>query len=168
MISVMRLVQGTALWQELICYAQSCSWEAGKHLAHIMRDSQFRDWESVFAALDGGRIAGFCTLLNTDFYPDNRYSPWISTIFVGEEYRGRRISRRMIEAAIDYARSQGFARVYIPSNITGLYEKYSFEKTSLRITRAMWTAYLRATYKKTAAANRLRRFQLLYIIQRRE
>lgn len=128
MISVMRLVQGTALWQELICYAQSCSWEAGKHLAHIMRDNQLRDWESVFAALDGGSIAGFCTLLNTDFYPENRYSPWISTIFVGEEYRGRHISRRMIEAAMDYARSQGFARVYIPSDITGLYEKYGFEK----------------------------------------
>ena len=128
MISVMRLAQGTALWRELICYAQSCSWEAGKHLAHIMRDNQLRDWESVFAALDGVSIAGFCTLLNTDFYPDNRYSPWISTIFVGEEYRGRRISRRMIEAAMDYARSHGFPRVYIPSDITGLYETYGFEK----------------------------------------
>ncbi|MCI8351426.1 MAG: GNAT family N-acetyltransferase [Oscillospiraceae bacterium] len=75
-----------------------------------------------------GANCGFCTLLKTDYYPENRYFPWISTIFVEEPFRGRRISHRMIEAAAAYAKSVGFARVYIPSDMTGFYEKCGFQK----------------------------------------
>ena len=32
----------------------------------------------------------------------------------------------MIETVIDYARTLGFQRVYIPSDMVGLYEKYGF------------------------------------------
>ncbi|WP_418884742.1 GNAT family N-acetyltransferase [Eisenbergiella porci] len=43
-------------------------------------------------------------------------------------FRGNRISRQLIECAADYAKEAGFTRVYIPSGITGLYEKYGFQK----------------------------------------
>lgn len=66
--------------------------------------------------------------MKTDYYPDNRYYPWISTVFVDEDHRGRRISQHMIEAVIEYARGCQFSQVYIPSDMTGFYEKYGFEK----------------------------------------
>ncbi|MBP3656029.1 MAG: GNAT family N-acetyltransferase [Clostridia bacterium] len=127
-VSVIRVTNESPLWAELIAYADQCSWAAGGHLAYLMREHQFTGWESVFAALDHDRIAGYCTLMNTDYYPENRYSPWISSIFVGESYRGRRISGQMIRAAEDYARSIGFTRAYIPSDMTGFYERYGYEK----------------------------------------
>ncbi len=34
----------------------------------------------------------------------------------------------MIEAAVKYAEKCKFSRVYIPSDMVGLYEKYGFEK----------------------------------------
>ncbi len=71
---------------------------------------------------------GFCTFMKTDYYPDNRYYPWISTVFVDEDHRGRRISQHMIEAVIEYAGGCQFSQVYIPSDMTGFYEKYGFEK----------------------------------------
>ena len=126
--SIIRMTDDHPLWADLIAYADHCSWEAGGHLAFLMRENRFSDWESVFAALDHGQIVGYCTLMKTDYYPDNRYSPWISSIFVGESHRGRRISRQMIRAAEDYARSRGFTRAYIPSDMTGFYEKYGYEK----------------------------------------
>ncbi|MBP3702391.1 MAG: GNAT family N-acetyltransferase [Lachnospiraceae bacterium] len=33
---------------------------------------------------------------------------WVSSIFVAEEYRGHRISERLIETANQYAKSLGF------------------------------------------------------------
>ena len=116
------------LWEKVIAYADSCSWVAGKHLAGMMREDIFKDWESVFAAVQKDEVVGFCTLLETDYYPENRYSPWISSIFVDENYRGNRVSQQMIEKVIDYAREQGFSTVYIPSDMIGFYEKYGFNK----------------------------------------
>lgn len=127
MIEVRKVMQTDALWSRLADYAQSCSWIAGPHLAEMLRENRFSDWEAVFAAMDGERIVGFCTFLKTDYYPENRYWPWISSIFVDEQYRGRRISGLMIEKAIEYAKEQGFDKVYIPSDMTGFYEKYGFE-----------------------------------------
>lgn len=127
-VCVARVERGQPLWEQLMEYAENCTWVAGKHLAMLMRENRFSEWESVFAAIENGQIIGYCTFLKTDYYPENRYSPWISSIFVDEAYRGRRISGQMIEAVIEYARSMGFARVYIPSDLKGFYEKYGFAK----------------------------------------
>lgn len=56
------------------------------------------------------------------------HSPWISSIFVDESARRRRLSGQMVEAVIDHARTMGFRRVYIPSDMLGFYEAYGFEK----------------------------------------
>lgn len=128
MIQVRRLEPGSALWTALTDFAQHCSWAAGPHLADMLRRNAFTDWESVFAAVEDGEIIGFCTFLKTDYYPENRYWPWISSIFIAEPYRGRHISKLMIERVMDYAKEQGFTRVYIPSDMLGFYEKYGFTR----------------------------------------
>ena len=127
-MNVSRIKKSDERWDKLVNYSKSCPWAAGKHLANMMEKNFFTEWESVFAAVSEDKIVGFCTFLKTDYYPENRYSPWISSIFVDEAYRGRRISEKMIETVISYAKEQGFSRVYIPSDMVGFYEKYGFEK----------------------------------------
>ena len=127
-MKISRIEKSSGRWNELINYAQSCSWVAGRHLASMMEQNAFTEWESVFAVVSKDKIIGFCTFLKTDYYPENRYSPWISSIFVDESYRGNRISEKMIEAVIEYAKEQGFSKVYIPSDMIGFYEKYGFVK----------------------------------------
>jgi len=127
-INVVKVEPDHALWNQLTDYAENCSWIAGKHLAMLLREKRFTEWEGVFAAVADGEITGYCTFLKTDYYPENRYSPWISSIFVDERHRGQRISQQMIEAVIEYARTVGFSRVYIPSDLVGMYEKYGFSK----------------------------------------
>lgn len=113
-------------WNQLIAYASNCLWIAGKHLANMLEKNVFTEWESVFVAVDKGQIIGFCTFMKTDYYPENRYFPWISCIFVDEEYRGNRISGKMISKVIEFAKECGFEKVYIPSDMLGFYEKYGF------------------------------------------
>ena len=127
-IRIEKIDDRNVYFAKLIAYAGNCSWVAGDHLAAMLKEGAFTDWECAFAAIIEERIVGFCTFMKTDYYPDNRYFPWISTVFVDERFRGKRISQRMIEAAITYARSCRFSHVYIPSDISGFYEKYGFEK----------------------------------------
>ncbi|MGI5899844.1 MAG: GNAT family N-acetyltransferase [Christensenellales bacterium] len=126
MIRIIHIVPEDALWQKTIVFAEGCSWSAGKHLGQLMRACSFSGWEAVFIAAENDDILGFCTFLKEDHYPENRYSPWISSIFVDEAARGKRISHQLIEAAVLHAKESGFSKVYIPSDMKGFYEKCGF------------------------------------------
>ncbi|HKM34501.1 MAG TPA: GNAT family N-acetyltransferase [Lachnospiraceae bacterium] len=127
-MEVIKVEKDNPKWNELITFSQNCSWIAGKHLAGMLERNAFEDWEGVFAAVKGTQIVGYCTFLKTDYYPENRYSPWISSIFVDENHRGTRISEKMINKVIEYAKKQGFSKVYIPSDMLDFYEKYGFTR----------------------------------------
>lgn len=94
----------------------------------LLEEKRLTDWETAFVLMDEEDIWGFCTLMKTDYYPENRYSPWISTVFVDEQKRGERLSGMLVEAAAAYAKEIGFETAYIPSDMLGFYEKYGFEK----------------------------------------
>ena len=127
-MEIVKIDYGTELYEKLIDYAENCSWIVGKHLSQILRENNFLEWEAVFATVSEDEIIGFCTFLETDYYPENKYSPWISSIFVDENFRGNRISFSMIEKAIEHAKIWNFKKVYIPSDMVGFYEKYGFRK----------------------------------------
>ena len=126
-MKIIRLQYEDKYWNKTIDFANYCSWCAGKHLADLMRNNCFNDWETVFIAIKDDDILGFCTFLKEDYYPEKRYSPWISSIFVNENARGKRISHQMIETVIQYAKENHFSKVYIPSDMIGFYEKCEFK-----------------------------------------
>ena len=114
------------LWCKVRNYADGCSWRAGKTLASAMDHNEFSDWERVIVVVDNEKICGYCTVSKTDCIPDADYTPYIGFIFVGEEYRGNRLSQQLIEHAVDYIKNVGYHRVYIVSDHENLYEKYGF------------------------------------------
>jgi GNAT superfamily N-acetyltransferase len=126
-ITIEKVERNTALAQKLIRFVTDFSWEeVREHTLHMLESWAFTDWEAVFAAVDGERVVGMVTLLKTDYYPLPEVYPWISTLFVTEAYRGRRISQKLVAHAGAYAKELGFAQTYIPSTHTGLYEKYGY------------------------------------------
>lgn len=126
-ITIQKVENNTALAQALIRFVEDFSWEEVKaHTLHTLRNWEFSGWEAVFAATDGGTVIGMVTLLQTDYYPLPEIYPWISTLFVTESHRGRRIGQMLIDHASEYAKALGFAQTYIPSVHTGLYEKYGY------------------------------------------
>lgn len=125
-MKIEQIKRNTSLWDKTIEFAENCSWIAGKHIAGMLRENCFTDWEAFFIAIDNDKIVGYCSFLKEDYYPENRYSPWISSIFVDENARGKRVSHRMIETVIAYAKDEKFLKVYIPSDMKGFYEKCGF------------------------------------------
>ena len=127
MIVIQKVEKGTELAEKLLDFVENCSWlEVKDHAAKTLREWKFEDWETPFAALDNDHIVGMATIMKSDYYPLPEIFPWISTVFVSEEYRGRRISGKLIDFANRYAKEAGFDRTYIPSEHTGLYEKYGY------------------------------------------
>ncbi len=114
-------------WESVAAFAEKCSWGAGKNLAELMRKGFFKDWERVFAAFENDEPVGFCTLTEKDeLASEYPYTPLIGFVFVDELRRGKRISEKMIGAALEYAKTIGYDKVYIMSGEKGLYEKYGF------------------------------------------
>ncbi len=117
------------LWHKTISFAETCSWRAGAALAQKMRENDFADNERVFIAIENDEIAGFCTFANKDELPPQYdFTPFIGFLFVDEKYRGHRLSNKLIDAACNLAKKQGFTTIYVMSGEQGLYEKYGFEK----------------------------------------
>lgn len=125
-MEIVRLEYDSLLWKKAIEFAENCSWSAGKHIAGMLKENRFTDWEAFFAAIENNIIIGYCSFLKEDYYPENRYYPWISSIFVAESARGKRVSHKMIDTVITYAKEHKFSKVYIPSDMTDFYEKCGF------------------------------------------
>ena len=125
--SIEKVEPGTPQAEELLAFVENCSWtEARDHIAGMIRNRVFRDWETMFAARAEGKIIGMASVMKEDYYPAPELFPWVSCVFVSEEYRGLRISEKLIRHANLYLREAGFDRSYIPSGTAGLYERYGY------------------------------------------
>ena len=129
MTEIYLMTAGHTYWKETISLAQKCSWKAGSFLAKKMQENVFNKWERVCAACVNGKVAGFSTFTEKDELSEQYdFTPFIGFIFVDEQFRGRRLSERMIQSIISYAKEIGYEKVYIMSGEIGLYEKYGFVK----------------------------------------
>ena len=95
-------------------------------MVKMISDWEFTDWETMFVAKADGKIIGITSVMKEDYYPLPELYPWVSCVFVDEEYRGQRVSGRLIDYANDYLRNLGFRKSYIPSEYVGLYERYGY------------------------------------------
>ena len=126
-VQIVRVTKDTPFAEEFLQFVENCSWtEVRDHIAGLIRNWEFTDWETMFAAVADGRIVGMTSLLKTDYYPLPEIFPWVSCVFVEKECRGRRISEKMIAAANEYAKSLGFEKTYVPTEFMGFYEKYGY------------------------------------------
>lgn len=117
------------LWKRVAAYASACSWQpTGEYLSTRMKRNEFQEWESVFVSFEDHEISGFCALTETCSISPIQYKPFIGFVFVGERYRGMRTSEALCSFAAQYAKTLGFDKVYIYSDIVNLYEKYGFVK----------------------------------------
>lgn len=126
-LKIKKVNKGTNLSDKLICFVEKFSWEDVKyHMLGELQTWTFTDWETPFAAIANDQIVGIAYIRKEDYYPLPEIYPWVSGIFVAEDYRGHRISEKLIFFANEYAKKNGFDKTYIPSIHVGLYEKYGY------------------------------------------
>lgn len=127
LLEIQKVDKDTEMADKLLDFVENFSWsEVKDHTLQTIKNWDFEEWETPFAATICGRIVGMVTIMKSDYYPLPEIYPWISTLFVTEEYRGKKISGELIDFANKYAKKLGFDRTYIPSGFVGLYEKYGY------------------------------------------
>ena len=127
LLNIQKVDQNTEMAEQLIDFVANFSWDDVKaHTLRVLQNWEFEEWETPFVATVSGHIVGMVTVMKSDYYPLPEIFPWVSTLFVSEEYRGQRISERLIDFANQYARTIGFDKTYIPSEHIGLFEKYGY------------------------------------------
>ena len=127
-IKICKVDSNSLLNQKLLKFVENSSWtEIKYHTAKMIRENNFDKWESMFVAMDEDKIIGHASFMKTDYYSLPDVFPWISTVFVTEEYRGMKISGLMINFINQYAKELGFKKTYIPSEYFGIYEKYGYK-----------------------------------------
>lgn len=126
-LTIEKVDKGTKLEDELLSFIEQCSWdEVKEHLAGVLRNHELTDWETFFVAKADGRVVAMASVMKEDYYPLPGVTPWVSSIFVDEGYRGQRISGRLIDHANDYLRNLGFDKSFIPTDSVGLYEHFGY------------------------------------------
>jgi GNAT superfamily N-acetyltransferase len=72
--------------------------------------------EQTFVLLDGGVPAATASLVHHDLDPRPDLTPWLASVFVHPEFRGRGHAPLMVRAVEASARAAGIATLYLDTN----------------------------------------------------
>lgn len=90
----------------------------------LMSDSTLPQW-IVLKHQD--QIIGCAGLIPNDFISRMDLWPWLCALHIDEAYRGRGLSRLLIEAMKQKATDLGFEHLYLCTDHVGYYERFGFE-----------------------------------------
>ena len=74
--------------------------------------------------LDDDILIGFISIFPTDGDERKDLSPWYATMYVKEEFRGKGYSKILNNAILEEAKSRGFKKLYLKTDLINYYEKF--------------------------------------------
>ena len=82
----------------------------------------------TFVAIDEGVPVGMYQLsMSDDLFGRPDIYPWLINVYVGEEFRGRQICRKLMETVSQKAKEAGLSEIYLYTHHVGLYEKFGWK-----------------------------------------
>jgi len=142
---ILKISKDDNIWNVVADFAEKCSWNACARMANIMREDGFSDWERIFVAVENDEIMGFCALVKSKGFQGFETNPLIKWLFVCEQFRGKRLSEKLLGTAEKYASEIGFNEVFLTTWHIGLYEKFGYRKIHEVLVREN---YSEAIFKK--------------------
>ena len=110
-----------------------------KHIAEFFFEQLERSMlpeeevQDTFVMIDEDRIVGFYQFIRHEPIRNTESTPWLSSIFIDEAYRGQRLSELFLLHGRIRAGKLGFREVYISTDHIKLYEKFGFREIGLDI-----------------------------------
>jgi len=74
--------------------------------------------------LDEDKLVGFISIFPKDGDEYQDLTPWYATMYVKKEYRGKGYSKILNDAILKEAKSRGFKKIYLKSELKNYYEKF--------------------------------------------
>lgn len=67
----------------------------------------------TFVAVDGETLLGSASLVADDLETRPELTPWLASVFVAPEHRGRGVASALVQRVVEEARSSGIDRLYL-------------------------------------------------------
>lgn len=74
--------------------------------------------------LQDDTLVGFVSIFPHDCDERPNLSPWYATMYVKEEFRGNGYSKLLNDAILKEAKSRGFTKIYLKTDLINYYEKF--------------------------------------------
>jgi GNAT superfamily N-acetyltransferase len=81
------------------------------------------DIPQTFVALINNQPVGTVSLLKNDLKSRQDLSPWLASLYIAEEYRGRGIGRALQDFVMERAKSLGYRELYLFTRHSHYYKK---------------------------------------------
>lgn len=88
-------------------------WSIEQAAAELAAQTQQRGFPTTLVALEGSELLGSVSLLDADPPAPERYAPFLGSLFVLPEARGRGIGAALVTAAVDEARRLGLPTLHL-------------------------------------------------------
>lgn len=76
---------------------------------------------------DDNKIVGCAGLIDNDFISRTDLSPWLCSLYIDSEYRGKDLGSILIAKVKEDAKKQYVKTVYLSTGLYGYYEEYGFD-----------------------------------------
>lgn len=93
------------------------------------------DIPMILIALLDEKPVGTISLLSDSMIKDNKYTPWISNMFVVEDKRNMGIGTYMHNYMLEEALTMGYEKLYVSTNLDGYFERlgWTYKETAITI-----------------------------------
>lgn len=79
---------------------------------------------SILGLIENDDLIGFISLFKYDGDERKDLSPWYATMYVKDKYREKGYSKILNDALLNEAKSLGYTKLYLKSNLINYYEKF--------------------------------------------
>ena len=95
-----------------------------EEIANAFHDiAQSQDGQAACAALWNSEPAGFALLIHNDLETHPHLKPWVASVFVAPDHRGKGIAKSLVSAVEAVAKQHGYAQAYLYTSKPGLYRQ---------------------------------------------
>ncbi|AOR23833.1 GNAT family N-acetyltransferase [Clostridium taeniosporum] len=77
----------------------------------------------TFIALLDNELVGTISLWRTDLISRQDLYPWLSALYVKEEYRNQNIGKKLQNFVLNYCKNNGFSNLFLYTTLDNYYEK---------------------------------------------
>ena len=105
-------------------------WNAGQYLYQLLSGDGFKKLcgseSKVLLLTEGSELIAFCTYAQQDEIDAPAITPWLGFVYTFPAHRGARRMGKLIEQVYAMAKRDGHPRLYVSTDLTGVYERYGF------------------------------------------
>lgn len=110
-----------------LCYLEWSSKEKPLNEYILYKTEEIKNDDNIISILgliDNKKLIGFISLFKHDTDEVKDLTPWYATMYVKKEYRGKGYSKLLNDEILKKAKSLGYVKLYLKSDLINYYEKF--------------------------------------------